>query len=192
LNREHKAALTRLWNDWLNSHPDYKKNIAGSDLFTIITNYDNGSTEVRKEALWSFLVDTEMAYAKEMTDFFRNELKVKALVSETQASYSGIAGILRESSYADFIDMHSYWEHPDFPGRSWSRTDWRIRNSSMVSDKMGGTLPRFGQHRVAGMPLTISEYDHLIFLLKSDAKLISALGFDGIYSSPVELRIIKG
>jgi len=202
LNREHKAALTRLWNEWLNSHPDYKKNIAGSDLFTIITNYDNGSTEVRKEALWSFLVDTEMAYAKEMTDYFRNELKVKALVSETQASYSGIAGILRESSYADFIDMHSYWEHPDFPGRSWSRTDWRIRNSSMVSDKMGGTLPRFGQHRVAGMPLTISEYDHPApsFFVAEMYPMLNSFSafqdFDGIYQfacgTPYDKGMIPG
>jgi hypothetical protein len=160
LNKKHKAALTGLWKVWLNSHPEYKNNIEGGDLLKIITNYDNGSTEVQKEALWRFLVDKEMAYAKEMTDYFRNELNVKALICETQASYSGVAGVLRESEYADFIDMHAYWEHPSFPGKSWSRTDWRIRNSSMVSDKKGGTLPRFGQHRVAGMPLTISEYDH--------------------------------
>ena len=110
--------------------------------------------------MWAFFVDTEMSYAREMTDYLRQDLKVKALISETQASYSGVAGVFREATYADFIDMHAYWEHPSFPGRSWSRTDWRIRNSSMVSDKKGGTLVRFGQHRVDNMPLTISEYDH--------------------------------
>jgi hypothetical protein len=160
LNKEHKAALTGLWNNWLKSHPGYKKPIIGTDLMRIISNYNNGTTDKQKEAFWSFLVDTEMSYAKEMIDYFKNDLKIKALVSETQASYSGVAGILREASYADFIDMHAYWEHPSFPGKSWSRTDWRIRNSSMVSDKNGGTLLRFGQHRVDGMPLAISEYDH--------------------------------
>lgn len=160
LNKEHKAALMGLWNKWLNSDPDIKKSIGKVDLMKIISDYNNGTTEDQKKALWSFLVDTEMSYAKEMVDYFKNDLKVKALVSETQASYSGVAGVMRESEYSDYIDMHAYWEHPSFPGKSWSRTDWRIRNSSMVSDKQGGTLPRFGQHRVEGMPLTISEYDH--------------------------------
>ena len=118
LNKEHKAALIGSWKNWLNSHTDYKKNIAGGDLMKIISNNNSGTTEVQKEALWSFLVNTEMSYAKEMIDYFKNELKVKALISETQASYSGVAGILRESSYADFIDMHSYWEHPNFPGEA--------------------------------------------------------------------------
>jgi hypothetical protein len=137
--------------------------------------------------MWSFLVNTEMSYAKEMVDYYKNELKIKALVSETQASYSGVAGVLRESSYADFTDMHAYWEHPSFPGKSWSRTDWRIRNSSMVSDKKGGTLLRFGQHRIDGMPLTISEYDHPApsFFVAEMYPMLNSFSafqdFDGIY-----------
>jgi len=159
LNREHKNALVGMWRDFLMKNPVQMKNSGGKDLMWIIGNYEQAS-DSHKEAMWTFLVDTEMSYAREMTDFLRNDLGIRALVSETQASYSGVAGVHRESKYADFIDMHAYWEHPTFPGRSWSRTDWRIRNSSMVSDKKGGTLVRFGQHRVDNMPLTISEYDH--------------------------------
>jgi hypothetical protein len=202
MNKEHKTALIGLWKNWLNSNPDYKKNIVSGDLMKIISNYKSGTTEFQKEALWSFLVDTEMSYAKEMIDYFKNDLKVKALVSETQASYSGVAGVLRESEYADYIDMHSYWEHPSFPGKSWSRTDWRIRNSSMVSDKNGGTLPRFGQHRVAGMPLTISEYDHpapSFFCAEMFPMLCSFAAFqdfDGLYQfacgSPYNKGMIPG
>jgi hypothetical protein len=187
LNKAHMASLRALWTTWLNSHPDYKKSIGGADIIRIITKYSDGSTPKQKEAMWSFLVDTEMAYAKEMIDYLRNDLKVKALLSETQASYSGVAGVLRESKYADFIDMHSYWEHPSFPGRSWSRTDWRIRNSSMVADKKGGTLLRFGQHRVEGMPFTISEYDHPApnFFVAEMYPMLNSYSafqdFDGIY-----------
>ena len=187
LNKAHMSFLKGLWNTWLNSHPDYKKDAGGADIIKIITGYNDSSTDKQKEALWRFLVDTEMSYAKEMVDYFKNDLKVKALVSETQASYSGVAGILRESKYADFIDMHSYWEHPSFPGRSWSRTEWTIRNSSMVSDKRGGTLLRFGQHRVDGMPLTISEYDHPApnFFVAEMYPMLNSFSafqdFDGIY-----------
>lgn len=161
LNKEHKAALVMQWKAWLNSKTEYRKYTGQTnDLIGLITNYNNNTTDQQKEMLWSFLMETEMAYAKEMTGYYKNDLKIHALLAETQASYSGIAGVYRESEYSDFIDMHAYWEHPSFPGESWSSTNWLIRNSSMVSDKKGGTLPRFGQHRVAGMPLTISEYDH--------------------------------
>ena len=186
LNKEHKDALVGLWKKWLSTNPAQKKNSAGRDLMWIISNYET-STNGQKEAMWAFLVNTEMSYAKEMIDYYKNDLKIKALVCESQASYSGVAGILRESAYADFIDMHAYWEHPSFPGKSWSRTDWRIRNSSMVSDKKGGTLLRFGQHRVDGMPLTISEYDHPApsFYCAEMFPMLNSVAafqdFDGIY-----------
>ena len=154
LEGDHKSALVKQWNTWV------KSNSTGNPkLFEIIENYDQATIE-QKEMLWGFLVDTEMAYTKEVKEFVKNDLKAKSLIADSQASYSGIAGIHREAAYSDFIDMHAYWEHPRFPGKSWSRTDWLIRNSSMVTDKNAGTLARFGQHRVAGMPLTISEYDH--------------------------------
>ena len=186
LNKEHKSFLTGLWNTWLGSNPAERKNTSGKDLMWIISNYETAS-DAQKEAMWAFLVNTEMSYAKEMVDYYKKDLKIKALVSETQASYSGVAGVLREASLCDFIDMHSYWEHPSFPGKSWSRSDWRIRNSSMVSDKKGGTLLRFGQHRVDGMPLTISEYDHPApsFFVAEMFPMLNSFAafqdFDGIY-----------
>ena len=201
LNKDHKNAMTGLWNKWLGSNPGQKKNAAGKDIMWIIINYENASDK-QKEAMWAFLVNTELSYAKEMIDYYKNELKIKALVSETQASYSGVAGVLRESSYADFTDMHAYWEHPSFPGKSWSRTDWRIRNSSMVSDKKGGTLLRFGQHRIDGMPLTISEYDHPApsFYCAEMFPMLNSVAafqdFDGIYQfasgSPYGKGMISG
>lgn len=188
LNKEHKTDLISQWRSWLNSNPDYRKREGyNDDLMKIITNYKTGVTGTEKEMLWRFLMETEIAYAKEMTGYFKNDLKINALVSETQASYSGVTGVLREAEYADFIDMHAYWEHPSFPGQSWSSTDWLIRNSSMVSDRKGGTLLSFGQHRVAGMPLTISEYDHpapSFFCAEMFPMLNSVAAFqdfDGIY-----------
>lgn len=188
LNKVHKASLISQWHKWLGSHKEYRNKAGFSDdLMGIIGNYQTATTETGKEMLWSFLTDIEMAYTKEMIDYFKNDLKVRALITNSQASYSGVAGVLRESEYSDFIDMHAYWEHPSFPGRSWSSTDWTIRNSSMVSDKKGGTLRAFGQHRVAGMPLTISEYDHPApnFFCAEMFPMLNSIAafqdFDGIY-----------
>ena len=188
LNREHKAELLKQWKEWQGMHRELlKKEGFSSDLMAIISNYDEATPSVQKEALWSFLMETEMYYAREMVGYYKKELKVKANISETQAYYSGVQGVYRESQVSDFDDMHSYWEHPDFPGKSWSSTDWKIRNSSMVTDKQTGTLTWFAQHRIAGMPLTISEYDHPApsFFCAEMFPMLNSFAafqdFDGIY-----------
>ena len=182
LKGDFKTSLLNQWNGWLNSRSKKHK-----DLVKIIEGYDEQTTVEDKELMWAFLVDTEMAYAKEMSEFLKVDLKAKPLITDSQASYSGVAGIHREATYSDFIDMHAYWEHPSFPGDSWSRTNWLIRNSSMVTDKKAGTLARFSQHRVAGMPLTISEYDHPApnFFVAEMYPMLNAVAafqdWDGIY-----------
>ncbi len=158
LKPEHRSALLQQWKAWLKGNPEHSR-AAGKDLVWIIENFEEVG-DAQKGMLWAFLVDAELEYAREMIDYFKDDLGVQALISESQASYSGVAGVYREAEYSDFIDMHAYWEHPRWSGRPWSSSDWTIRNSSMVTDKEAGTLSRFGQHGVAGFPLTISEYDH--------------------------------
>ncbi len=82
-----------------------------------------------------------------------------APVTCSQAGYGGAAGLAREAGM-DWIDTHAYWQHPSFPRRAWDREDWRIGNTSMVADAGGGTLFALARCRVAGMPFTVSEYDH--------------------------------
>jgi hypothetical protein len=155
LKGDHRKALAGMWNTWLKEN-----NATGWDIYKIMDLFETETPVEQKELFWKFLVETELSYAREMTDFLKNDIQIKMPVSVTQASYSGMVGVYREAEYADFVDMHSYWEHPRFPNRAWDRNDWYIRNSSMVSAKYGGTLRNFAQHRVKDMPLTISEYDH--------------------------------
>ena len=107
-----------------------------------------------------FLIDTERAYVQGMVRYIKDTLRVKAHVADTQASYGGVAGVHREASLSDFVDIHAYWQHPHFPGKPWDRSNWRIRNTPMVADAAGGTLARLALHRVPGKPFTVSEYDH--------------------------------
>jgi hypothetical protein len=157
LKGDHRVALAEIWHKFL---VDNGKGRDNWDIYKIIDQFETGSTAEQKEMFWKFLVETELSYAKEMIEFLKNDIDVKMPVSESQASYSGMAGIYREAKYADFIDMHAYWQHPRWLGRAWDRNNWEIGNTSMASDPKGGTLKRFSQHRVKGMPLTISEYDH--------------------------------
>lgn len=107
----------------------------------------------------AFLIDVEGRFARGMRDYIQNTLGAKAPVTCSQASYGGIGGVWRESEM-DWVDMHAYWQHPNFPNRPWDVNDYRIGNTSMLRDAGAGTLDGLAMHRVAGKPFTVSEYDH--------------------------------
>ena len=107
----------------------------------------------------SFLIHSERKYQKAMLDYIKKDLGAHALVTGSQASYGGLGGALRES-LSDFTDMHAYWQHPEFPRKPWDPVDWRIRNTAMVRDPNGGTLPGLARYRLAGKAFTVSEYNH--------------------------------
>lgn len=109
---------------------------------------------------WRFRVDTERRYVTDMRDYVKNDLHVHALVTDTQASYGGIAGAWCEATLTGYVDMHGYWQHPHFPGRPWDPGNWRIPNTPMVANPNGGTLYGRAVYRVADRPFTVSEYDH--------------------------------
>lgn len=107
----------------------------------------------------AFLVEVERDYVDEMTAYVKKELGAKGLVTCSQAWLGGLAGVSRESR-TDWIDMHAYWQHPDFPNKPWDAKDWRIPNTAMIREFGGGTLPQLAMHRVAGKPFTVTEYNH--------------------------------
>ena len=135
---------------------------------------------------WRFLMETEQATTRGLIRLLKEELKVKSLVIDTQASYGGVAGLFREATLSDFIDMHGYWEHPHFE-ETWSPTKWSIGNSTQVAAKDGGTLGDIARHRVAGKPFTVSEYntpapnDHAAEALPMLAAIGAFQDWDAIY-----------
>ncbi|NOY79825.1 MAG: hypothetical protein GXP31_02350 [Kiritimatiellaeota bacterium] len=107
-----------------------------------------------------FLIDTEQAYVKRLRRHLRDKVGLKALIADTQAGYGGLWGLRREGSLSDYVDNHSYWQHPRFPGRPWDSKNWFIPNTSMAADPKGGTFRRLTLYRYAGKPYSISEYNH--------------------------------
>lgn len=96
-----------------------------------------------------------------MNSWLKDSLKVKSLITGTQAKYGEFWGLYREKTISDFIDMHSYWQHPQFPGAAFDRKNWYIVNKPMSADTTGGTFFRaLAPYRISGLPFTISEYDH--------------------------------
>ena len=102
-----------------------------------------------------FLCDTERRYWRDMYGFLKNELHVRSLVCGTQLGYSST----HVQAEFDYLDNHAYWQHPEFPNRSWDSKDWWINDVALVNSP-GGTLAHLAMGRVKGKPYTISEYNH--------------------------------
>ncbi len=107
----------------------------------------------------AFLMDIEHSYAQRMRGLIRDKLGARAPLTCSQASFGGLGGMVREVTNSDFVDMHAYWNHPDFPG-AWDNKSWTMPNTAMVRDGNGGQLAMLAMHRVAGLPFTVTEYNH--------------------------------
>jgi hypothetical protein len=126
------------------------------DTAPVLPHGELGSmTEGARRDFVDFLHDTERAYWSGMFRFLKEDLKVRPLVSGTQLGYSPV----HVQAALDYIDAHSYWNHPEFPGRPWDPNNWRVRNVALVNSP-GGTLSGLASRRVAGMAFTVSEYNH--------------------------------
>jgi len=104
-----------------------------------------------------FLAETEKAYFDGMRNFIKNELACKALVAGTIVF--GPLGLYAQSDM-DFIDAHTYWQHPRFPGRPWDGNNWLINQKPMTDYISEATLFRLAAERLFGKPFTVSEYNH--------------------------------
>jgi hypothetical protein len=134
-----------------------------------------------------FLADTDRATAHTLATFIRRELGLKSMLVDTQAYYGGLEGLRREIAESDFIDMHAYWQHPDFPA-GWSKLRFHIDNTTQVAARDGGALGSLAVYRVAGKPFTVSEYnvpapnDYASEALPMYASIAAAQDWDAIYA----------
>ncbi len=116
-----------------------------------------GGLPPEMQADWmSFLWDTEEHYWTGMSQYLKDDLKVRAVIIGTAVGFSSAA----MQAKLDAVDGHAYWYHPMFPTRPWDAVDWIVENKSMAGAPGGGTLPGLALSRVAGKPFTVTEYDH--------------------------------
>jgi hypothetical protein len=118
---------------------------------------DQGYTAARLRDWYNFLQQTDERYFVEMRRFLKDDLGVKCPITGTIGL--GALGTLSQSKM-DFVDAHSYWDHPHFPHRQWDMSDWVEKNQPMVDDPPGATFWGLAATRVAGTPFTVTEYNH--------------------------------
>ncbi len=107
----------------------------------------------------AYLMQVEDKFSRGMKTHIQKTISARALVACSQASYGGIAGVYRELKM-DWVDSHSYWEHPNFPGSAFDPNSYTIGNNAMVRSDGAGTPDGLAMHRGAGKPFTVYEYDH--------------------------------
>lgn len=142
----------------------------------------SAKTTVCKRDWMEFLVTRETQYNQDMYDFIKHELSAKSMITGTQIGFAPYTTQLMH----DLIDTHGYFNHPHFPNRQWDMNDWYVENESIVS-KQDNVLQQLMGRQVAGMPFTVSEYNHPAPMpFASEVIPLSAAygafqGWDGIY-----------
>jgi hypothetical protein len=109
-------------------------------------------------AVVRFLYDTEVQYWRDMYQFLRDELGMRAMITGTAVGHTSpwIA-----AGTGDYVDSHAYWQHPFWPDApAWDRERWLVRQSALVNAPDGGPLAHLAYRRALNSAYTISEYNH--------------------------------
>ena len=105
-----------------------------------------------------FYIGLQKSFMEDMRLYLKNELGVKAAITGTNALVGIQQGL--EHEQMDFLDDHSYWDHPRFPGTAWDINNWLIDNTPSVKDPNGAALTvALNGIGLSDKPFTISEYN---------------------------------
>jgi len=109
----------------LNRHPEYaaawKEYAArvGCPYEEIPTGKPWDKTDEMAAAM-PFLAELEGRFARKMRAFLKDELGVKALLTDMSAGMENEAYRPVRAAVCDYVDEHWYWDHPSFPSNSWA------------------------------------------------------------------------
>jgi hypothetical protein len=98
-----------------------------------------------------YLRATELGNVKMLAAYLRQDLGLRSMLIDSQASAGGLAGVLREAEVSDFVDVHAYWGG----GRDASAVP---ANTPQLTAKNVGSLGVSASYRVFDKPFTVSEY----------------------------------
>lgn len=104
-----------------------------------------------------FLKELHSSFYKEMKDFLRS-IGVRQMLTD-ENHMSSIPQSLGSEEF-DVVDTHTYYGHPNFIFKSW-QMPVKVRNDSSLG-KLGADSVTKGTLTVAGKPLTLTEWNHVV------------------------------
>src|SRR5579862_367812 len=142
--------LAKAWGAALKADEDAAKNSIATP-----NNVYGGNARSRDENL--FLAEKEREMVAKMEDFLHNEIKCKALITNSNAWTNHVTDQYKRVIY-DYIDDHFYVDHPQFLQGDW-RLPSRCNNTSPIAGgASGGRTCAFT--RIFGKLFTITEYNY--------------------------------
>ncbi|MES2309773.1 MAG: hypothetical protein V4507_13030 [Verrucomicrobiota bacterium] len=138
--------LEQLFEEWIK-----KNNLSRPEgrLKNLITQ--------RNKVAFQFLLDTQNAYYREMSDYLIKEIGIKVPLA---GSNQGDAAIdVLSNTNLNYIDRHAYWDHPN---GGWEPTAI-FTNQSLIRarDSQKNMVTYLARQHVEGMPYTVSEWNNV-------------------------------
>lgn len=184
LNLVNENPLTGIWNHARSSRAAQKLYRQKFEEYLRSQNpAPDGKSVTRNGLFIEFLNALQLRCIKEQMRFLKEELAVKALLTDLNcyAEYT-LAGIRSE---LDLVDHHQYWDHAQFPGKRGG--ELQIFHNESAIARQGG-LPRSTMPvRVFGKPFLVTEFNFCLpntFRVEAPALLggYAALqDWDGLY-----------
>jgi hypothetical protein len=104
--------------------------------------------------MWELQRETD----RKMIAFLRNELKVKALLTDINAWADHRAAQVVRTEF-DYVDNHFYWDHPNFLERQWNLPSTG-GNGNGSAIEAGGSLNDRCLNRLLDRPFTVTEWNY--------------------------------
>ncbi|MEM9365634.1 MAG: hypothetical protein AAGD07_06525 [Planctomycetota bacterium] len=149
----------QLWRGGPDGSIPNEQSLAGSTLTIPSPSFPaKAHTDMQR-----FLLETEMEWVRELKSFLQNELGVKTPITASQLDYHAHRVNVELN---DFVDLHNYWHHPEFPAdANWSPDRWTVQNEPMESDPTRADWPANSlltrmAWRVKDKPMTLSEWNY--------------------------------
>lgn len=115
-------------------------------------------TDARVADLAAFYVKVQQDHFEGIYDYLQDSLGIKAPITATNALVGPYDAMTHEN--LDYLDDHSYWDHPSFPNAAWNPNDWFIGNNSSLLNDAGSIQQAFNGLNFTNKPYTVSEYMH--------------------------------
>ena len=104
-----------------------------------------------------FVASLEARFAARMRTFLKDELGVKALLSDMSSGFEREQFRAVRAAYCDYVDEHAYWDHPTFPGEAW-RAPVKTTNKNPVKARGADVMEICSRVALADRPFVATEY----------------------------------
>jgi len=106
-----------------------------------------------------FYMEVQKSHFDDLRSHLRANVGVLSAITGTNALVGPADAAHQED--LDYLDDHSYWDHPWFPNGAWDIWDWLIGNQSQLrTDRLDALTAAFSGLNFSDKPFTVSEYNH--------------------------------